>query len=240
MALLFSEGWDAYTTTSDVTGSGKYKVFRTSNNGGPQLLSSSGKYGGKAISSISVGYASAVRCDVNIASGATFYIGGWWKCGLSGGKDSDFGYGGLVNIGLASNGAQILDFDGNYLTLRNGTYTSTTPLATGTTYLGDGYHWIEASIQINGASTKVTAYVDSILQFTGTYNYAQAAQAITQLYVSTGKQAANGAASYLDDFIIWDGSGTSFNTFPIGPRRGKPSYCCHRFCWRQRGLRYNL
>lgn len=49
MALLFSEGWDAYTTTSDVTGSGKYKVFRTSNNGGPQLLSSSGKYGAKPL-----------------------------------------------------------------------------------------------------------------------------------------------------------------------------------------------
>jgi len=208
MAHQFSEGWDAYTTGAQVIASGKYPVVFSGISFGTNI----GKFGGCAINFPSQ---SAFRCNVNIASGNTIYVGGWWKLGYIG--VNAFSTYGLFGIqpGGAGNPLSLLNYNGSYLTLNN---NSSTILATGTTLLIDGWHWIEASFNLNGASSTSTAYVDGIQQWSGTFNLsAFAAQAVQ--YACIGSCTTGSSSNYLDDFIIWDNSGSAFNTFPLGPRR---------------------
>lgn len=210
MALQFSEGFDAYSSLADLSGSGKYQQVAASGSN-PSFSNNSGKFGGRALITNGAGYASSLRFTTNIAAGATFYVGGWWKLTTFGGFVP--GQWNLINpSGLGLIGT---NFSG-YLTLNNNTSTA---LATGTTYIGDGYHWIEGSFLLNGASSQVSLYVDGLLQFSGTYNLsAFPSQAITTFWMGTGS-ASGSVPAYLDDFLIWDNSGTTFNTFPLGPRR---------------------
>ncbi|QRE00319.1 hypothetical protein [Burkholderia phage BCSR5] len=214
MAHLFSEGWDVYGAITDVIGCGKYRWVTTPAGSNPGFGLTAGKFGGRALLSLTAGYAATIRCDMPkpIPSGSTFYVAGWWKLAFGGGKTTASPYA-LVGV----NGFNIISYDGQYLTLRNGQVTA--PVATGTTFLADGYHWIEVSIQLAGANSKVTAYVDGIQQFSGTYNLGNLpAQDIPVVYIGTDYGVANGLNA-LDDFIIWDSTGADFNTFPMGPRR---------------------
>ncbi|QBQ74653.1 hypothetical protein BcepSauron_273 [Burkholderia phage BcepSauron] len=214
MALLFSEGWDSYATITDVANSGKYKqIALPAGNAG--LDPTNGRFGGRAFCNNTAGYAASLRCDLpgaGVASGATFYVAGWWRLRLNGGGGSNLPKYCLVSLPNAT----LLSYNGSYLTLHNNT---TTPVATGTTYLGDGYHWIEVSFTLNGANSQVTAYVDGVQQFSGTYNLSNhPAQVIPTLFIGTDYTPSNNL-SYLDDFLIWDTTGTDFNTFPVGARR---------------------
>lgn len=206
MALQWCEGWDAYATQAEVVNSGKYKVISVASSW--IFNTTAGKFGGKAVSGQNVGYPVSFRCDVNIPSGANIYVGGWWR------STSGAVAPGNLNWICPSGNLLISANSSGYLSLYNST---TAPLATGSTFLLDGYHWVEVSMLLNGASSSVTAYVDGILQFSGSYNLSNfPAQTVTQIFIGTGYGSTT---NYLDDFVIWDSTGTAFNTFPIGARR---------------------
>jgi hypothetical protein len=98
---------------------------------------------------------------------------------------------------------------------------SSTPKIQGTHTLIDGnYHWIEISILLSTTgSGYIKLYVDGVLDV----NYSGATTtdtlATTLYYYNLNGPGANSGTitSYFSDFHFWDGSGSTFNTFPIGP-----------------------
>lgn len=215
MAYQFSEGFDVYGTAANMVTANRYPGANLLTPAGIVYSATGGKFGGGCITnSVSGGYPTALPFFVNIASGVTFYVAGWWKNSPNSGSNTGAYYS-MIMDGAGNN---LISCNGSNLVLVN----KTNIVATGTTYIADGWHWIECSFLFNGASSQVTAYVDGIQQFTGTYNLSNfPAQALTKLSVGTGVGAvANPSAlSCMDDFIVWDNTGTTFNTFPLGARR---------------------
>jgi hypothetical protein len=94
--------------------------------------------------------------------------------------------------------------------------------------VADGvWHWIEISIKLTYGSTGwVKVYVDGILDMdlenlTTAGNTSWPPTSAVGFGVMNNQGQGGGVAcqAFYDDFIVWDNTGTDFNTFPIGQKR---------------------
>jgi hypothetical protein len=146
-------------------------------------------------------------------------------------------WGGLMNLGTAapvnggSNSRALFFFTSAGL-IQFAPYENNTLTTTGTHDVCDGnWHWIEMQVVLTSAATgSVTVYVDGELdlQLTG---ISTMLSLLDKPYGTIGFGAVanlgqKAVTSCYDDFIVWDNTGDTFNTFPIGQKRiytGKPS-----------------
>jgi hypothetical protein len=208
MGFQFCDSFDCYDVTASFA-----KKWTTV--GADFVYSATGgRFGGGCLSNTSGGaYAVNLVRNLTIVSGATMYFAGWFQ--ISGLSSPGLNQGILA---VNSGNTQMVGYNASgqmILTALGGS----TAIATGTTVISDGaYHWIEVSIKLNGASSSSTCYVDGVQQWTGSSYNISAAAAITSVYVGLGYNFNSGPNS-IDDVIIWDDQGSTFNTFPLGPRR---------------------
>lgn len=210
MGFQFCDSFDCYDVTASI-------AKKWSSVGADFALSTTGgRFGGGCFQNSGGGsYAAFLTRNVSIVSGATTYVAMWIQ--ITGVTSAGIQQPVIAfNGGSTNNGPLCLTAAGNLALIDwNGGVT----LATSTANISDGaYHWIEFALKINGSSTVAALYIDGVLQFSGTYSMTQTAQVITSVYIGPGYNFNSGPNS-IDDVIIWDDQGSTFNTFPLGPRR---------------------
>lgn len=208
MTFQFCDSMDAYTATGDLA------LKWDSVLGTPAFYSSAGKFGGGAVGSNGGGssYSNQLIKNLSLVSGGTIRFGGYFCCATPSGMASQYP---VFSVnGNASNGCILtVNTSGQIVLTNSGTVLATSSVSV----LGSALHWIEFQCKLNGASSTATLYIDGVLQFTGTYNLAYSAMALTNVLFGYGYIFSG--ACYWDDIVVWDDQGSTFNTFPIGPRR---------------------
>jgi hypothetical protein len=213
MALLFCDGCDSYASNAEVAD--KWNNVVTYG-----YSATGGRYGGGAITNTSTPYTSGVGKTLNIAAAYTFYVAFWFKCtALPSGINSESGV--LITAMPETTINTVLlgcNASGN-LCLQGLTSAA---IVTGPNICDGNWHWVECSFNINAsgaASSSSTCYVDGVQAWTGTtYTFNPFSGTSLLAFGSTYGFGSSGVVSY-DDLIIWDTTGSSFNTFPLGPRR---------------------
>jgi hypothetical protein len=94
--------------------------------------------------------------------------------------------------------------------------SSTSSLTSSAIVVDNAWHWVEFEYFLSGASGSAQLHIDGVSQGSVTANLGAAA-AITAVLFSGGYNS--GGTQYLDDVVIWDDQGSTFNSFPLGPRR---------------------
>ncbi len=232
MALLFCDGTDAYTAASDLARKGWQGGAGSSGISALWGVSATaGAYGGGAIVlANNDGSPAIARWNTfTYSPGGTLNVGMLIKqVGLPNqniGSTADNG--GLIVLGYDGNGpggfdtravlgVQMTGFLAAYAT-GNGA-----PLGIGTTNVCDGnWHWIEMQIVFSTtASGSMTVVVDGVQEIHVTNVTTVVSTPDGSVGISCGSN--NGGfecANWFDDIIVWDNTGTAFNSFPIGQQR---------------------
>jgi hypothetical protein len=205
MTFRFCDGFDSYTTSANL--SAKWSTFA-----GASFAATTGRFGGGAVSNSGSGYNLVLTKAVAIPIGSRVrlamslkYTSGTVSYGLNSG-----------NPLLAINGQHICGFSSLGLIVVTG-YGGSTAMLTSSVTVNDGnFHWIELDYYLNGASGNTQLYIDGVIQGTYTGNLGSLV-AISS--VSFGIGYVISGNGWIDDAIVWDDQGSSFNTYPLGPRR---------------------
>lgn len=236
MALLFCDGFDAYTARTDLTAKGWQGGSGGSTiNGSIGVNATAGAYGGGAcvIGPVTNGPGMYKPNVFPYSQGYTLMSAMAIKLvgALSGIQSGQLlNQGGLLLLGYDTNAGGQSDAS-TILTINTlgkicfTPYGSPTPNPTvGKTNMLDGvYHWVEIQLVMSTTATgSITVMVDGVidLQLTG----------IITIFgtVPTGHAGFGGCGSgnnflqittYVDDYFLWDNTGSNFNTFPIGQKR---------------------
>lgn len=240
MALIQSIGFDAFTSPSDFLS----PFSSTVTFGTASIADSEGKFGERCfkVNHNDTNLPTA-KFVVDIRSASKAMAGtklrfGWWhraNAVTSGGisnriacrlYDFTMSYAALLYIS-DYNGALCFARAGDLATMRTGTRSIT----------DDNWHWIEVEVVLNTSGGSVQAYVDGMLDLSYTGVTASSAASIANTYgyleffggMSSGSSSSQawffaGEQTYpgiwrMDDLLVWDDQGTSFNTFPIRQQR---------------------
>lgn len=204
MTFRFCDGMDSYAATADI--SAKYSGVTSAT-----YSSTAGRFGAGAITSTAP-YNLNLNRSVSVPSGGKLRVAfsmrvgtGWSLSGVN-----------TVYPLLAVNGSHIAGITtaGQLaITILN---SNTIVLTSSTIVVDNAYHWIEIEYYLNGASSTTQMYIDGVSQGSATASLGSAA-AITAVKFAGGYNT--GGTHYYDDIIIWDDQGSTFNAFPLGPRR---------------------
>lgn len=222
MALLFCDGFDSYSATSDLT------LGRFLSVGSLTYSSTAGRFGGSGIvipntSSIAGG---TLKVISGLSLSNTLFGGFWFKqtaTPIYGFSSNNQGFGLPNNAG---NGT-LVSCQANTGFVQIGNIGNGTVLGTGSHFnVCDGqWHWIEFQIAFATSATgSAKVWVDGILEVN-----------VSSVVTITGGLTLNGyatlynmingnlgspfAVTTFDDLILWDNTGTAFNTAPLGPQR---------------------
>jgi hypothetical protein len=234
MALLFCDGFDIYTKVSELTGKGWQGAAGSQTLNASIALSASGSpYGGQCIiiGPTANGVSMYKPGVFTYANGYTLNCAYMYKHtgGFPSQNEGSTNVGGLLLLGYDQPIAGQSDSRTLLSVNTTGKLTfmpfggNTLNATTGNINLCDGvYHWIEMQVVLTTAATgSVKVYVDGVLDLNLT-NLITVSSGTPQGEVGFGSTSNNGAFSvtdYYDDVVMWDNTGTTFNTFPIGPQR---------------------
>ncbi|MGV0984393.1 MAG: hypothetical protein ACOYB2_07545 [Limnohabitans sp.] len=205
MTFRFCDGFDSYTTVANLTA-------KWSTVAGASFAATAGRFGGGAVFNSGSGLNLLLTKAVTIPIGSRVrlamslkYSAGTVAYGLNSG-----------NPLLAINAQQICGFTSLGLIVVT-SYGGGTAMLTSSVAVNDGnFHWIELEYYLNGASSTAQLFIDGVSQ--GTYTGSLGSQ-VAISSVSFGMGYVFSGTGWLDDAIVWDDQGSSFNTFPLGPRR---------------------
>jgi hypothetical protein len=236
MALLFCDGFDSYTKVADLNSRGWVGgVGNIAPNSYVGVNTSAGPYGGTSVTFGPTDFNSAIQMPniFTFADGITLNFAMLFRqVGLpstnytsSSGNSS-----GLISMGYdAATAGNCDSYPLLFPTMSGklqacGWGMSCLPAAVGKINVCDGvWHWIEAQFVLTKAATgSMTVYIDGLLDIQVTGVQTRFTIFTPFGHVGFGAGANNGGwncTSYYDDFIVWDNTGSSFNTFPIGQKR---------------------
>jgi len=206
MALLFCDGFDSYSATADFTKKWYYSPSNFSYN------ATGGRFGGGAAQGGNGQDAMQKAFPTPIAAGSTIGFGFWVKYPI--------GYTGqTVRLtGNAGNFDLLTTVSGGFLRLvRPG---DSAVLMTSTATIADAqWHWIELWFTAHYTATgAATLYIDGISQ--GSISSTATCQNSSVFPLTLFHMFCNNTLNvFYDDFIVWDSTGSDFNTSPIGPQR---------------------
>lgn len=205
MTLRFCDGFDSYSTAAQLTNkwsTGTYLAFGAT----------AGRFGGGAMYSSGAPYLTVLTKTVSVPSGAKLRVGFYIKY-TAGTAPTGSGSGFYV-VGANSNSIVSINNSGQ-LTITP--FGSTSAVLGSAVVVNDGnFHWVEVEYFLNGASGTAQMWIDGVSQGSYTGNLGSAVT-ITSVTFGFGYIFSN--TGWLDDVVIWDDQGSSFNTFPLGPRR---------------------
>ncbi len=205
MTFRFCDGFDSYSTAANLTA--KWTTVASAS-----YSATTGRFGGGAVSNSSNGLYLLLTKSVTIPIGAKFRVAMSLKYS-AGTVASGSSY---QNPVVAINGQQICGLSSLgqiFITQFGGSLSMLTSAAA----VNDGnFHWVELEYYLNGASSTAQILIDGVSQ--GTYTGTLGSQ-VAISSVSVGLGYVFTGSGWIDDVIIWDDQGSSFNTFPLGPRR---------------------
>lgn len=204
MALIFCDGFDSYGSAADF--GDKWSLVSNS-----QFNATAGRFGGGAAQLLYSG-ALAKYLPAPYAAGSTFGAGFWFQ-GPNNGATPIF-------ITRSGGGATstLLSITASGQVALNAVGGST--LITGSVNVFDGqWHWIEFWMTAQTATTgSAQLWVDGISQ--GSVSAVATAVSGALPIAGVGPWGnSNYTVGWFDDVIVWDNTGTAFNTAPIGPQR---------------------
>ncbi len=205
MTFKFCDGCDSYAATADISA-------KFSSVSGASLSATGGRFGAGAIASSSLPRSLTLSRGVSVPSGAKLRVAFSMKVGTGyslGGVSSGFP---LVSI----NGGHVMGITTAGQLALTIQASSTVVLTSSAIVADNAWHWVEFEYFMNGASSTTALYIDGVSQGTATANL-NPAVAVTAVGFSGGYNS--GGTHYYDDIMIWDDQGTTFNSFPLGPRR---------------------
>jgi hypothetical protein len=206
MTFRFCDGMDSYAVTANLS-------IRWTTVTGTNLSTTGGRFGAGAVTnSGSNPYTMQMVKSLSIPSGAKVRIGMSIKFGTG---SSPYGVSASYPI-VAMNSNHVLGMSTSGQLVVTTFGSSTAQITSTATIIDNSYHWVELEYYLAGASSTAQLYIDGILQGSVTANLG-AATAITTMTFGGGY--VFGGTGWLDDIVIWDDQGASFNTFPLGPRR---------------------
>lgn len=206
MTLRFCDGFDSYSTAAQLTS-------KWSSGTGLAFNASAGRFGGGAMLNSGAAWQTFITKSVSVPSGSKLRIGYHLK--YSAGTAPAAGAG-ASNYVLGANSSSMLHINTAGLLVVTG-FGVTTPYIASSQAVNDGnFHWVELEYYLNGASSTAQLWIDGVLQGSHSGTLGNAAN-ITS--VSFGFGYVFSGTAWIDDVVIWDDQGTSFNTFPLGPRR---------------------
>lgn len=235
MALLFCDGFDSYSATADFLN--KWQINNSPSQAGTTFQSTGGRFGGggtlTTVSSSGGGNypRNLMTKAVGISTANTLYVGFWFKqnsqpLGTSAAPPD----GVSINVTNGGTSAQTCFMGANSVTGNMVIYqigSSSTQLGQGTHAIcNNAWHWIEIAVVFSTSATgSVQTYVDGLpdinltnVQTLATGQSLLGSMTFGPISMTVGTITSTLTASY-DDVVIWDNTGTSFNTFPIGPQR---------------------
>lgn len=211
MAIAFRDGMDSYTTTADVTASGKWVQVAS----GWTYNATAGRNGGGGLVFTSSSHFIATKSGILAATECCYAF--WLKISAPPAATTSILVPIDVNGNAPASGTGLLQVVLTSGVLRQVASPASTTF-TGTTGVCDNqWHWVEVDIECalgNGAT--LICYVDGVQQWsTGVSNV----QALTIDHLQI-----NGLASVtmtLDDFMVWNNTagGPVFSSLPLGPRQ---------------------
>lgn len=224
MALLFCDGMDAYGGIGDFL----RKWAATPSTVSSSFNGSGGKFNTAYVNWLAGGGGSAGMTSGNIGLSVsnTLNFGYWYNTNTvptTGATWNGNGVGSGLMLPSSLSGTQCVLAAGtagtlNAMKLAN----STTILATGSKNLSDGnWHWVEVSILFSTSSGVFTVKIDGVtdINFSGVTMTAGATlNGSFGLYNTSNNGAGTNSAAY-DDVIVWDSTGSAYNTYPLGAKR---------------------
>ncbi|SDR47003.1 LamG domain-containing protein [Paraburkholderia tuberum] len=229
MALLFAEGFDPYGSLANMQASRWGAVGAEQTAPVPTLVAAAGPFGTQALQ-MPGAYNTAGFLRTNQIAGLslsnTLCIGFWRKCTIGG----SFGYSGTISrdgglvLPNSSNGFATLigDNASGLITIYNP--ANQTALVTTGKAINDGnWHYIEASFVFSATSGSFQLYVDGVVvaNASGLQTWVSGVTLLGTIgFGAYG--ATNSGNTYTvqyDDVQVWDNTGSTFNTFPRGPKR---------------------
>lgn len=205
MTFRFCDGFDSYSSAANLTA-------KWSTVAGASFAATTGRFGGGAVSNSSTGYALQLTKSVTLPIGSKVRLAMSLKYS-AGTVSSGTNY---ANPLFAINGQHICGFS-SLGQIFVSVYGGANFLLTSSVAVNDGnFHWVELEYYLNGASGSAQLYIDGVSQ--GTYTGNLGAQvAINSVMFGIGYVFSG--TGWIDDVIVWDDQGSSFNNFPLGPRR---------------------
>lgn len=207
MALTFTDGFDSYATTADLT-----KKWDIADSGGWAWSSTGGRTGAGCVVGGTTG--GKVLRRLSVFDGATNRKSGiafWVKFSGAPAAASDIFK--LLDPSNSLAAALQLSTSG---TLNSMFSNDVTTIVAGSANVCDNeWHWVEARMDPNTTNTFSQLWVDGVSQGSGTsFNASSFPSAIQFLSVA-------GITIYIDDVIACDNVGTYFlsTAFPLGPRQ---------------------
>jgi hypothetical protein len=222
MALLMNDGFDSYSVTSDLL------LGKWNNNGGAVISTTGGRFGGGAMQ---IGSTNSITGILSKSYGLTttnpLYFGFWFKQGSgiptygAGGTNAagfclpnSTSYSSMISVQANTGYAQIMELGGGVI----GT--------TSVNICDNNWHWIEMAYTFASTATgSAKLYIDGVQLLNLTNIVTMSASNVTLsgyigLYnMLNGNIGSPSVTAYYDDVLVWDNTGTAFNTFPLGPQR---------------------
>lgn len=211
MTLLFCDGMDSYGATADLP-----KKWNSNNS--CTFNATAGNYGGGAVLNGTFALSQLVKNFSGPSSGQKIRVGFWFKqASTPGGQYSIWN----LTSGAGSDTWLFVDSSGHVQVCQLGSIGGVVLVTGAINVCDNAYHWIEVEVTLaSGATGSATLYVDAILEGTAT-SVQTLASGSYQPITGGGPRWTSSWVSqgYMDDIIVWDDQGASFNTFPLGKRR---------------------
>lgn len=203
--LLFSDGFDSYSATGDLT-----KKWLTA--ASPwAFVSNGGRTGGGCLQAATTGAAIIKPVSAGFSANATACFAFWFKCSAAPSVTAAF-----LQVRNAV-GAILSTLRVTNLGKFNLLSQTSSSLATGSVNVCDGNeHWVELYLNI-GSSVLNRLTVDSLSEWNASLSTTSGATAIDSFELVS----ITGVTVTIDDFFVWDDSAGApqLAQYPLGPRQ---------------------
>lgn len=206
MALIFCDGLDSYASASDI-------VDKWNSNTGMTFVSNGGRFGGGVVQTpftrqMLKAFPTALAAGSVVGIGFSYMMSGGVPTGDVGIIGGPSGY--WLSVQASTGKLKAVEYG-----------APSTVYFTGGTNVCDGqWHWIELWVTLQTSATgALQAWVDGVSQGSASSVATLSSTSFLPLPSIGINTSANTNTHNFDDFIVWDNTGTTFNSAPLGPQR---------------------
>lgn len=222
MAQVFSEGFDTYATTAEMSSS-RFTFGSAASGGTLSLAATASNFSTQCVSYLNSGTAANVWLQFNAvvtASATKLCVGFWYKHTAVNTAQNLMVVTATAGDGILGTPFPLFNLNATgfpiiFMPNAGGGATSSVVLA------DNNWHWVEGSWDLNfptGVTGFARLYIDGVLT-ASTSSTARTSSVTPPTAFRFVMQANSGNQCSLDDLLIWDNTGVAPNTTPIGKQR---------------------